>query len=73
MSVWAEKFNAYREILVKDALLVVQGVVSEDSYSGGLKMVAESIQSIYQARCTKLESLKLTAPRQDRCKLGRTY
>ena len=56
VSVWAEKFNAYREILVKDALLVVQGVVSEDSYSGGFKMVAESIQSIYQARCTKLES-----------------
>ena len=65
VSVWAEKFNAYREILVKDALLVVQGVVSEDSYSGGFKMVAESIQSIYQARCTKLESLKLTIPKQD--------
>lgn len=65
VSVWAEKFNAYREILVKDALLVVQGVVSEDSYSGGFKMVAESIQSIYQARCTKLESLRLTIPKQD--------
>jgi DNA polymerase-3 subunit alpha len=44
---------------------VVQGVVSEDSYSGGFKMVAESIQSIYQARCTKLESLRLTIPKQD--------
>ena len=65
VSVWAEKFNAYRDILVKDALLVVQGVVSEDSYSGGFKMVAESIQSIYQARCTKLESLRLTIPKQD--------
>ena len=65
LSVWAEKFNAYREILVKDALLVVQGTVSDDSYTGGLKMVAESIQSIYQARCSKLEGLRLTIPKKD--------
>ena len=43
----------------------MQGIVSEDSYSGGLKMVAESIQSIYQARCSKLESLRLTIPKKD--------
>jgi DNA polymerase-3 subunit alpha len=60
LSVWAEKFNAYREILVKDALLVVQGNVSEDSFTGGLKMVAESIQSIYEARCSKLSRLELS-------------
>ncbi len=59
LSVWAEKFNAYREILVKDALLVVQGNVSEDSFTGGLKMVAESIQSIYEARCSKLSRIEL--------------
>ena len=46
LSVWAEKCTAYRDILVKDALLVVQGEVSEDSFTGGLKIVAESIQSI---------------------------
>ena len=59
LSVWAEKFNAYREILVKDALLVVQGIVSEDSFTGGLKMAADSIQSIYEARCSKLKRLQL--------------
>jgi DNA polymerase-3 subunit alpha len=62
LSVWAEKFNAYRDILTKDALLVVQGAVSEDSFTGGLKMVAESIQSIYDARCSKLSSLALCIP-----------
>ena len=60
LSVWAEKFNAYRDILTKDALLVVQGAVSEDSFTGGLKMVAESIQSVYEARCSKLNRLQLT-------------
>ena len=56
---FAEKYNAYREILVKDALLVIQGGVSEDSFTGGLKMLAESIQSIYEARCSKITSLEL--------------
>ena len=59
VSVFAEKYNAYREILVKDALLVVQGGVSEDSFTGGLKMLAESIQSIYDARCSKISNLEL--------------
>jgi len=59
VSVFAEKYNAYREILVKDALLVVQGGVSEDSFTGGLKMLAESIQSIYEARCSKITNLEL--------------
>ena len=60
MSIFAEKYNVYREILVKDALLVVQGVVSEDSFTGGLKMLAESVQSIYEARCSKLKRLVLS-------------
>ena len=59
LSVWAEKYAAYRDILVKDALLVVKGVVSEDSFTGGLKMIAESIQSIYDARCAKLKVLEI--------------
>ena len=33
ISVWAEKFNAYRDILVKDALLVIKGVISEDDFT----------------------------------------
>jgi DNA polymerase-3 subunit alpha len=37
----------------------VKGVVSEDSFTGGLKVVAESIQSIYDARCAKLKALEI--------------
>ncbi len=59
LSVWADKYTAYRDIISKDALLVVKGEVSEDSFTGGLKMVAESIQSIYEARCSKLRGLQL--------------
>ena len=56
---FAEKLSAYRELLVKDAMLVVKGTVSEDGFTGGLKMLAESIQSIYSARCAKLKTLEL--------------
>ncbi|MDG1694082.1 MAG: DNA polymerase III subunit alpha [Porticoccaceae bacterium] len=65
LSVWAEQFDIYRNILNKDALLVVKGEVSEDSYTGGLKMVAESIQSIYEARCSKLEKLRISVTKAD--------
>lgn len=65
LSVWAEQFDIYRNILNKDALLVVKGEVSEDSYTGGLKMVAESIQSIYEARCSKLEKLRISVTKSD--------
>ena len=65
LSVWAEQFDMYRNILNKDALLVVKGAVSEDSYTGGLKMVAESIQSIYEARCSKLEKLSISVAKAD--------
>jgi len=61
LSLWAEKYAAYRDILGKDALLVVKGVVSEDNFTGGLKMVAESVQSIYEARCAKLSFIELHA------------
>ena len=65
LNVFAEKYQAYREILVKDALLVVRGVVEEDDYTGGLKIVAESIQSIYEARCGNLNTLELKVSSAD--------
>jgi DNA polymerase-3 subunit alpha len=65
LSVWADQFDMYRNILNKDALLVVKGEVSEDSYTGGLKMVAESIQSIYEARCSKVEKLRISVTKAD--------
>jgi DNA polymerase-3 subunit alpha len=65
LSVWADQFDMYRSILNKDALLVVKGAVSEDSFTGGLKMVAESVQSIYEARCSKLEKLRISVSKSD--------
>ncbi len=50
LAVFSDLFERYRELLNKDALLVVEGQVSVDEYSGGFKMSAERLYSIDQAR-----------------------
>ncbi|MBI3898590.1 MAG: DNA polymerase III subunit alpha [Gammaproteobacteria bacterium] len=50
LAVFSELFERYRALLVKDTLLVVEGHVSVDEYTGGFKMSAEKIYNIDQAR-----------------------
>ena len=50
ITVFAETYQRYRDLLVKERLLVVAGAASEDEYSGGYKMNAEHIYDINQAR-----------------------
>lgn len=50
MAVFSEEFNANRENLAKDKLIVASVEVSIDDYSGGFKMRAKEIYDIAQAR-----------------------
>ena len=50
LAVFSEAYNKYRNLIVKDKLLVVEGTVSVDEYSGGFKMSAEQMFDIDQAR-----------------------
>ena len=50
LAVFSEMFVRYRDLLAKDSLLVVEGHVSVDEYSGGFKMNAERIYNMEQAR-----------------------
>ena len=50
LAVFSELFERHRDLLAKDTLLVVEGQVSMDEYSGGFKMSAERIYNIDQAR-----------------------
>lgn len=59
VAVFADTFNQHRDILVKDALLVIEGQVSHDDYSGGLKMRADSITDLAQAREESLQALQI--------------
>jgi DNA polymerase-3 subunit alpha len=50
VSVFSDVYEQYHASIVKDAILVVEGDVSHDDFSGGLKMVARKLLSIGQAR-----------------------
>ncbi len=50
LAVFSDTYQRYRDTLVKDKLIVVEGEVSIDDYSGGYKMSARSLYDINQAR-----------------------
>jgi len=52
LAVFAEPFQQYRDLLAKDRLVIVEGDVSVDDYTGGTKMSAQKIYDISRARET---------------------
>ena len=50
VSAFGEVFTANRAKIVKDAIVVVEGEVQEDSFAGGLKMRADRVLSFAEAR-----------------------
>ncbi len=48
--IYSELFSSCREILVKDRLLVVEGEVEDDEFTGGCSMVASAIEDFESAR-----------------------
>jgi len=59
VAVFADTYDEYREILVKDAMLVISGQVSFDEYSGGLKVRAESVRDLAAARVELARGLRI--------------
>ncbi|MFQ5994194.1 MAG: DNA polymerase III subunit alpha [Acidiferrobacterales bacterium] len=57
LAVFSELCQRHRELLVKDNLLVVEGFVSVDEYTGGFKMSAEKIYNLEQARAAFAQRL----------------
>lgn len=49
-AVFSDTYNEYREKLVKDGMLIIEGQVNFDDYSGGLKMRADKVRSLADAR-----------------------
>ncbi|MBT7443103.1 MAG: DNA polymerase III subunit alpha [Methylococcales bacterium] len=50
VSVFSEPLEMYRDLLVKDNIVVIEGSLSMDDYSGGLKISAEKVYDIDGAR-----------------------
>lgn len=59
IAIFGDTYSNYRDIVVKDALLVIEGQVSNDDYSGGLKMRADTIRGFEEARAARVKNLCL--------------
>jgi len=57
IAIFADTYNQYRDKLIKDALLIVEGQVSQDDYSGGLKMRADGVVALEDARQDGLKAI----------------
>jgi len=59
VAVFADTFETYRDMLVKDTIVVVSGLVSHDDYSNQTKVRASSVDSIDGARSKRLQALRV--------------
>lgn len=59
IAIFADTYANHREKLAKDALLVVEGVISTDDYSGGIKMRADGIMDLTEARLSKVRAINI--------------
>ena len=59
VAVFADSYNEYREKLQKDAILVISGQVSHDDYSGSLKVRADVVRTLSEARQDAVRGLQV--------------
>ncbi|GGX11963.1 DNA-directed DNA polymerase [Pigmentiphaga litoralis] len=59
VSVFNELYEANRSRLREDQLLIVSGKVTNDEYSGGTRIVAESVMDLQMAREAKARALSI--------------
>ena len=60
VSVFNELYEQNRHLLKDDSLLILQGKVSEDSYTGGLRVVADKLMDLPAVRAQFAKVLRLS-------------
>lgn len=59
VTVYSEAYNAHRELLVKDSIVIVEGRLAQDDFSGGLVMRAKEVRSLLDARQNYASELRI--------------
>jgi DNA polymerase-3 subunit alpha len=59
VTLFADVFSEHRARLVKDSILVIEGQVSFDDYSGALKMRGKTVRTLLEARSQNVRALEL--------------
>ncbi|MGJ8686136.1 MAG: OB-fold nucleic acid binding domain-containing protein, partial [Spongiibacteraceae bacterium] len=60
VALFSDAYEENRDKLLKDSILVVEGVCSDDEYSGGKKMRVRSVRSLAEAREQNARALQLS-------------
>ncbi len=60
VTVYNEVFDSHRALFREDEFLAVQGKISEDRFSGGLRITAERVMDIATARAAFVKALRLS-------------
>jgi DNA polymerase-3 subunit alpha len=58
-ALFSDTYEQFRHLIVKDTIVVVEGEVSHDDYSGGLKMIVRKVMSLAEARAARSRGLEL--------------
>lgn len=58
-ALFSDTYEQFRNVIVKDTVVVVEGEVSHDDYAGGLKMVVRKVMSLAEARASRSRGLEL--------------
>ena len=58
-ALFTDLYEQFKHLIVKDTVVVVEGEVSNDDYSGGLKMIVRKVMSLAEARAARSRGLEL--------------
>ncbi|MFI4938243.1 MAG: DNA polymerase III subunit alpha [Candidatus Berkiellales bacterium] len=50
ITLFPESYQKYRELLIKDQLLVIESTLSADTFKGGIRIVAQALHTLANAR-----------------------
>jgi DNA polymerase-3 subunit alpha len=50
ITIFSDLYESHKSILVKDTILIIEGEISEDSFTGGQKLLARNLYSLAQFR-----------------------
>jgi DNA polymerase-3 subunit alpha len=73
VAIFSEAYEQYRHLLSKDSLIIVDGVLERNSFSGALRMTAKKLYTIEQARSVFASSLFFEWSCQNNLHSGLTF
>ena len=65
ITLFGDVYEQYRDSIKKDTVVIMEGEISNDDYSGGIKVRASRLISIPQARAQYAQSIELKCQEQD--------